>query len=190
MLTEKIQIKLFTRQPEVPLAQFTKVFHGWIKDESLDDEVLVDVVDYSHVPNGPGIVLIGHGSDYYLDQGEGRPGLLYSRKRAAPPPEDRLLDAFRRTFRAARLLEREVNVPGGFGFRTDELLLRIPDRLLARNDEESQARLQPALTPLLERLYHGSTLDIARHGTPKMPFTLRVLAGGAPDLDTLLDRAA
>jgi hypothetical protein len=190
MQTEKIQIKLFTREPDVPLEPFVEVFHRWIKDETLEDEVLVDVADYSHVANGPGILLTGHGSDYYLDQGEGRPGLLYSRKRGAPPPAERLADAFRRTFRAARLLEREARLPTGFGFRTDELLFRIPDRLVARNDEETRGRFQPELTRLLDRMYAGSAFDVARYGTAKQPFTLRVVATGAPDLDTLFDRLA
>ena len=35
-------------------------------------------------PRGPGVVLIGHGSDYFIDEGEGRLGLLHNRKRVGP----------------------------------------------------------------------------------------------------------
>ncbi len=190
MQIEKMQVKLFTRQTDVPLAPVVEIFHRWIRDETLEDEVLVDVADYSHVPNGPGIFLAGYGSDYYFEQSEGRPGLVCSRKRAGPPAQERLVDVFRRVLRAARLMEREVSWPGGLGFRTDELLFRIPDRLVARNDEETQARFQPELTRLLERLYAGSSFDVARHGTAKQPFTLRVVVTQAPGLDALCDRVA
>ncbi len=188
MQTEKLQLKLFTRQDDVPLEPVVKVFHRWIREGTLDDEVLIDVTDYSHVHHGPGILLTGHGADYYLDQAEGRPGLLFSRKRAGLPPEQRLADAFRRTLRAARLLESEAGLSPGFAFRTDELLFRVPDRLVARNDEETRARFQPELTSFLERLYAGSAFDVARYGSAKQPFTLRVVASDAPSLDTLRSR--
>ena len=45
---------------------------------------MIDVANYAHVPKGPGVALIGHGTDYFIDEGEGRLGLLYNRKRGAP----------------------------------------------------------------------------------------------------------
>jgi hypothetical protein len=170
------------------LESVVKVFHDWIKNDTLAGEVLVDVADYSHVEHGPGILLTGHGSDYYLDLAEGRPGLLYARKRAAPPPERRLADALFRTLRAAQLLERALGPSGGLTFRTDELLFRVPDRLVARNDEETRDRIQPQLEAFLGEIYPGRPLDIARYGTAKQPFTLRVIAPDAPEVQTLLER--
>ena len=41
--------------------QLIATFHQWIAVHAVD-EVLIDVADYSHVPGGPGVVLIG--SDY------------------------------------------------------------------------------------------------------------------------------
>ena len=74
---------------------------------------MIDVANYAHVPKGPGVVLIGHGSDYFIDEGEGRLGLLHSRKRGAPDAGDRLADAFRRTLHAASLLEATPRWPPG-----------------------------------------------------------------------------
>ena len=34
-------------------ARFIEIFHGWIKEEAFD-ELLIDVADYRHVPDGPG----------------------------------------------------------------------------------------------------------------------------------------
>ena len=79
MQSPKIQVKYFTQEP-VELEHFVPVFHRWIRDRVLDDMV-IDVADYAHVHHGPGIVLIGNAVDYFMDQGEGRLGLLYSRKR-------------------------------------------------------------------------------------------------------------
>jgi hypothetical protein len=57
------------------------VLHQWIKQRARP-ELMIDVASYQPVPQGPGVVLIGHGADYVFDEGEGRPGLLHNRKRA------------------------------------------------------------------------------------------------------------
>ncbi|HEV8246140.1 MAG TPA: hypothetical protein VGP93_10250, partial [Polyangiaceae bacterium] len=78
MESPKIQVKYFAVEP-IALEHFVPVFHRFIRDHVLD-ELLIDVADYAHVHHGPGVVLVGHAADYYMDQGEGRLGLLYSRK--------------------------------------------------------------------------------------------------------------
>ena len=83
------------------------MFHRWIKQHALP-ELTIDVANYAHVPKGPGVVLIGHGSDYFMDEGEGRLGLLHNRKRAGLAPGERLADLARRTLHAAALLERDL----------------------------------------------------------------------------------
>ena len=86
MDAHKLQLKLFAdAQPGRSLEDFIPVFHRWIKDRVLTDDTLVDVANYAHVPEGPGVVLIGHGADYFMDEGGGRLGLLFNRKRAEPP---------------------------------------------------------------------------------------------------------
>src|SRR6266540_565376 len=108
MDAHKLQVKLFA-EPDaaraLSLEAFIPVFHGWIKHQVLT-ELLIDVANYAHVPQGPGVVLIGHGADYFMDQGEGRRGLLHNRKRVPPAPSARLADAFRRVIHAAHLLEQ------------------------------------------------------------------------------------
>src|SRR5690606_5668475 len=89
--------------------KFVPVFHRWIRDDVLD-ELVIDVADYTHVPEGPGVVLVGHGSDYYVDLAENRPGLLYSRKRDLPEGANLIDDALRRALNAVRLLEEEAGL--------------------------------------------------------------------------------
>jgi len=90
----RIQVKFYANKSPEPDA-FIPVFHRFIRENVLD-ELAIDVADYGHVHEGPGVVLIGHAYDYYWDLGEGRPGLVYTRKREAPAPDARLTDAVRR----------------------------------------------------------------------------------------------
>ncbi len=123
MDAQKLQLKIFVT-PEsaqaVRLDAFIGIFHRWIKDHVLP-ELVVDVANYAHVPEGPGVVLIGHESDYFMDEGEGRLGFMHSRKRAGPPPAERLHDLARRTFYAARLLEQDPLAVRGSSLRDERI---------------------------------------------------------------------
>ena len=186
-MPQKVQIKLFADNPEVTDPEaLIPVFHRWIRDAVVKDELLIDVADYTHVHHGPGILLVGHQSDYYYDHGEGRWGVLYSRKRDFDGDfPARLRDALRRALEAARELAGD-DALGGLRFGTSELLVRLPDRLAATNDDESFAALEPALRGVLEPLFEGATLTLSREGSAREPLTVRVRAEGAPDVETLL----
>src|SRR5688500_840119 len=98
MDAHKLQLKLFVSADSVAaidVETFVTVYHRWIRDRVLS-EMVIDVASYTHVPDGPGVVLIGHAGDYFLDEGDGRLGLLYNRKRGAVEPEQRLTDLARR----------------------------------------------------------------------------------------------
>jgi hypothetical protein len=185
----KLQVKVFTagEASKLDLEPFIPVFHDWIKHHRLP-ELLIDVASYAHVPRGPGVALIGHQSDYYIDEADGRPGLLYSRKREPPPPADRLADAFRRALHAAVLLEGESALGGKLRFRGDELLFRINDRLLAPAGEATFTALRPGLDALATRLFGGAPYQLAAVGTPKELFTVRLTTAAPADPRTLLER--
>ncbi|MCS7047943.1 MAG: hypothetical protein NZ483_01440, partial [Verrucomicrobiae bacterium] len=86
LATHKFGVKFFITNPEAkPLKDFIPVFHGWIQRQALPGHLLIDVHDYSHVYQGPGILLVAHEANISIDQSEGRPGLLYLRKRAPVP---------------------------------------------------------------------------------------------------------
>ena len=153
------------------------VFHGWIQENKLPDELLIDVADYAHVPQGPGVVLIGHQSDYYLDVADDRPGLLYSRKRGFNGDfQAGIDDAFRRALRACRLLEEEREL--GFEFATDEIFFRVQDRLRAPNEDATYEAYEPALKQAAAALFGGSPL-LERVGGPREPFAVRIHTGSS-----------
>lgn len=184
----RIQLKLYA-QPgyEVPMDPAIRVFHRWIKERVLPEQ-LIDVADYSHVHHGPSLVLVGHESDYYWDKGEGRLGLLYFKKREAPPPAERLKDAFRHAFSVAQRLESEPELAGNAPrFSARELLFRVVDRLNAPNTDEGFAPIQGELTSFVNELY-GTKVDVSRFGSASEPLSVRIVAEQAPDLGTLLGR--
>jgi hypothetical protein len=183
MFAEKVQIKLFA-SVEAHVEAYLPVFHRWIRENVLN-ELLIDVVDYSHVANGPELVLLGHASDYMLDRADGRLGLLYASKREPATDEGSFLPALRRAVRAARLLSQEPSVKAPFSFRTDTLLLRIADRLNAPNTDETFSRIEPALRSALASVYGDISARIVRVGEPRDLFSVEVSVPNAPPLDKL-----
>ncbi|HEX6272617.1 MAG TPA: hypothetical protein VFZ53_06250 [Polyangiaceae bacterium] len=186
MDSQRIQVKLYSTVAHDP-EKLIPVFHRFIRDKVFD-ELMIDVADYGHVKDGPGVALIGHASDYFADQSEGRFGLVYTRKREAPPPSERLLDAVRRALNGARLVEKE---PGfeGVRFATNELLFRFTDRLRAPNDAATFSALEAELAPITARLYGASGVSVEKVGEPRDVLSARVRAASAPaTVDELYNR--
>ena len=185
MLSERLQLKMFL-EPSLhfELEALVPVFHRFIREQVIK-ELVIDVVDYSHVPNGPGVVLIGHEADYYVGALDGAAGLVYSRKRGGPGADARLEDALRRLVNAARLLEQENG--SKLRFKTDALTLRLTDRLHAPNDDATFANTQEEVLALFGRVYGGS-VSTERLPDPKEPLGLRIQASSSPSLEALLEK--
>src|SRR5579864_7258065 len=109
MQLQHVNVKLLVQNGQpASLEPLIPVFHGWIEKQSATDELLIDVADYSHVPAGPGIVLIGHEGNYSVDNTGDRLGVRYNRK--APLDGDnqfRLSQAARAALVACKRLEEE-----------------------------------------------------------------------------------
>lgn len=188
MLAHKIQLKLPFAQPlACPLEAFVPVLHEWIRSDRLG-ELLIDVVDYLHVHQGPGVLLVGHASDYFIDTGEGVSGLVVSCKREPPPPDQRLADAFRRALRAASLLESEASL-GEARFDLSKIELRIVDRLLAPNVEDTFSELRPELAGFVADWLgeSGANLRYAQ-GDPRQLFGVAVELSRPATASQLLER--
>lgn len=195
MHASKLQLKIFAAPGPAPLdaspvalEAFIPVFHRWIKEHVLP-ELSIDVANYAHVPRGPGVVLIGHACDYFVDEGGGRLGLLHNRKRGSIAPEGRLEDLFRRTLHAAALLQREPSLSrGGLAFSPGEFLFRINDRLAAPATDETFAAVRPELEALAQRLF-DAPFELTRVGDARSLFAVRLVSPKqTADLATLLGR--
>jgi hypothetical protein len=190
MPPQKLQLKIFASPDSaraIESEELIPVFHRWIKEHVLP-ELIVDVANYAHVPEGPGVGLIGHGSDYFMDRGEGRLGLVHTRKRSASPPAERLTDLVRRTLHVASLLEREPALKGKLRFDPNELLFRVNDRLEAPSTDETFGALRGELEALAAQLF-GGPFELARVGGPKDLFSVRFTSRSGAPLATVLERA-
>ncbi len=171
----RLQVKLYAENLQnEELEQFIPVFHRWIR-ESVLDEMVIDVADYTHVHQGAGVVLVGHGSDYYVDQGEGRPGLLYSRKRDVPAGKDILEDALARAINATKLLGAEPGLHKAPAFSQKEVLIRIVDRLRVQNDDASFDKVKGEVSAALQKAF-GKSYTLRREGDARDALTIRATA--------------
>jgi hypothetical protein len=172
MELHRFGIKLFASEPaDLRVKDFVPVFHSWIQRQAVAGHLLVDVHDYSHIQNGPGILLVAHEGNFCTDMAEGKLGLAYFRKQPAGTTVEGHLDAALKAARqAASLLEKEPTFKGQLRFLKDELLVIANDRLLAPNDAATFAALQSPLMKVFgagARLLHAST-------NPKDRLTVRV----------------
>jgi len=148
---QHIHVKLFVEDPaEITITDAIAVFHRWIQNSSVPG-LLIDVADYSHVVNGPGVVLIGHEAYYSLDLAKGRLGLLYQcRAKGDGSDVENLREAWAAARSAAALLEQEPEFIGKLRFRQDELGITLNDRLLYPNTDETWSAVEPALREALD----------------------------------------
>ncbi len=178
---QKIVIKFFASDPNaVPLPEFIPVLNDWIRNAAVPG-LLVDVADYCHVPEGPGVVLIGHDVDYCLDSAEGPLGLMCTQKgKLEGSNSERILEVARRALAACRTLEQEPSLGGRLTFRFDEALLIVNDRLLAPNTDETFQAVEPDVRSALSVLYNGADAALERDTSdPRGRFTVRIRVQGA-----------
>lgn len=187
MIVSRLQIKFFldTSKP-VDLSEVTGVFQHWIQEQALGG-LLIDVADYRHLPEGPGIVLIGHEGDFALETREGRLGLLYTRKHAEDADlPSQLRNALRAALAACTLLEGENAFWPALKFKADEIEIRFADRLRLPNKPESFDLVKDDLQVVLKDLYGTDAVEIASSETdPRQLLTIRVQSVGAKGIASL-----
>ncbi len=175
MDAKRLQIKIYADNLVADeVEQFVPVFHRWIRENVLD-EMVIDVADYGHVHEGAGVVLVGPGSDYYGELGEGRPGLLYSRKRNLPEGADILEDALKRAQSAAKLLSAEPGLSKAPTFTGKEVLIRVIDRLAVQNDDASFDKVKDEVSAALQKAF-GKSFNLRREGSAREALTIRAIA--------------
>lgn len=154
--------------------QFIYVFHKWIREEAFD-ELLVDVADYRHVPEGPGVMLIGLEADYSMDHTDGRWGLRYNRKAQLPGTNaDRFAQALRAAATACARLEAEFASGDTLKFHRQEFELFINDRAVAPNTDETFEACREDLDSFLATALGHGDYDLSRPDDPRRRFGVLV----------------
>lgn len=183
----KIGVKIFAVDGVAPPHAFVPIFQHWIQNQSVPGHRLIDVADYAHVASGPGTVLVSSEANFHMDRGQNRLGLLYVRKLPAEGSfADRLRTSVREALRAAAKLEQEAELAGKLRFRTDEIEIRLNDRLLAPPTEQTITAVAPDIRAIAGILYPGTTPKIESSTTPLVEFRIKSTAG--VPLATLLER--
>jgi hypothetical protein len=188
----EVSVKLFvddhaTVRPQELIA----VFHRWIKEGVLEDELVIDVANYEHVPKGPGIVLICDKAHYYFDVRHGRWGLRYrGRRKARATGEEAIGRAFASALKAASLLENDPTLEGRYTFRTDEVELGIYDRLLAPSEPATLEAVRVPLESTIEALYGEKPKRLELQSGPKEPFMVSIENAASPSVEQLLHKLA
>ena len=183
---ERVIIKFYATEPMADLRSAIDVFHGWIQNTSLDG-MLIDVADYAHVPDGPGIVLIGNEADYAIDEVEGSQGFLASFKRDLPGDNnaDKIAAALRAAIKAAALCQSDERISATFD--ASRIRVVFNDRLNQPNDEASFDALKADIEAGIAQVYGDSAaIMLERHaGEARARLTVHAGIEGAAALAEL-----
>jgi hypothetical protein len=169
----------------VNLPAVVPAFHRWIQARAVEG-LLIDVADYKHVHHGPGIMLIGYDGDFSLDMAEGRPGLVYDRKRIHEgEPQDVLGTVFHRVLTGCKLLESDPTL--SLTFQPDQVEIAFMDRLQVPNTSESFDHIRSDLEAVLGQVYGAGTVQLQWiDDDPRKSLTVRILVDKAGEIGTLI----
>ena len=159
------------QQPQLQPDDILPIFQRWIQEHSIEG-MLIDVIDYKHVPDGPGVVLIADEADYAYDLMDGQIGLHYICKRNLP---DNLQEALRfvigRALAAALALEAEA--PGDLVFDYGSVKISFLDRMHYRNRPEAFESIREYVTEVVSDIF-GTSVSVSRtYEDPRSVFALR-----------------
>jgi hypothetical protein len=185
---DHVNVKIFAREPvQADLGEAIPVFHRWIQDSVLD-ELVIDVADYRHVPAGPGVLLIGDEANYSLDWVFNRLGLLYNRKRPSEGGlQDKLLKAFGSALLACQRLEEEPSFQGKLKFDAGQCEVILNDRLLAPNTPETWDALRPEFISFFDGLFGSGRCAIEHVGERRERFRVSVKTDTKVDVSSILE---
>lgn len=163
MTIERFCVKFFARpDTNIDDAIFIDIFHEWIRYQKLSG-ILLDVADYRHVPEGPGIMLITHEINFAMDYSEGRFGLLAQQKLAQGATYQECLQGLvRATANFGALLEADPRIAGKFSLEGGTFHYMSNDRLLLPNTATAFASIRPDLETAAAVIYPGQAVSITQ----------------------------
>jgi hypothetical protein len=172
---QHFRVKLFATPDSRPhIGSAIPVFHRWIQEKRVP-ETMIDVSDYEHVPDGPGVILVCHEAIYGLDQEKGKLGLLYNRRTALNGSvEDRLRQAVNAADSAAAQLEAEPEFKGQLRFDRQKWEVVVNDRALAPNTEATWKFVSPAIQSVFDSILGAGRYRMEHHSNPRELFRVTV----------------
>ena len=188
---QRCGLKIFFEPGASPdVRAFIPIFHRWIQTSAVDG-LLIDVADYTHLTDGPAVLLAGHEGNYAIDRTEGRLGLYYYRKQ---PADGALLDRLallgRTLLAAAVRLESDAASGERYRFRGSELQFVANDRLLAPPAPATVAALRPHLAAFLRMLFRDDAEEVAEPAEMRNRIRLALRSRRDTALSELLARVS
>lgn len=183
---QKINVKIFSEPPDrAALTDFIDLFHGWIQET---DGIYHDVADYSHMHDGPGILLVADSANVSIDEGDHRRGLLFSQKNPLDGSNrEKLAAVLRAALEYCRRLENETRLKGSIKFLGNEVTFAINDRLRAPNTEDTFNQVRPDIEAVAQQLFGGAAFTLHRNADARKRFNVTLRTPQKLDTRTLLE---
>lgn len=189
MEIQKLAVKVFAEKPDsIPLTDFIGVFHGWIQ---ATDGLYHDVADYSHMPAGPGIVLVANRANLGIDETDNRRGLLFTQKAPVGGSNGEVLKAaVRAALENCRKLENDTKLKGELKFSGREIAIAVNDRLQGPNTDTAFAELKPEVENVARVLFAGTAFTVERDSDPRQRLNVTLKSVQSFEPETLLANLA
>jgi hypothetical protein len=187
MNLQHVNVKLMVENgAAIDLQPLIPIFNNWIKDHVFE-ELLLDVADYRHIPEGPGVMIIGYQADYSVDNTDDRLGVRYNRKTPLDGTNDqRLRQAARAALLACQRLESEPALQGQLRFNGRDVELFFNDRLLVPNTDATREAIRPELKTFFDKLFRGVDYSVSHAADPRRLFGVTARAAQPVPVATLL----
>ena len=163
----KFGLKRKIKSLQTDIESFVPMFHNWIQEDRIPNHIMVDVVDYKHISDGPSIMLIAHEGYFSLDFEDNELGLLYMRKTQLGDNVSETLSAIQQILDfAIELIKIDSAIGEKIEF-SDEYQLLSNDRFEFPNNAESEKKLLQAASGVFSdavlsvpKMFKGSRLKI------------------------------
>ena len=187
MDVERFCLKFPAYPSQLDETAFIPIFHEWIRVKKIPG-ALIDVADYRHVPEGPGIMLISHEINYAMEHGGGQFGLSAQRKSGeGSSHQERIVDLAKRLALFGSLLETDGRLEGQLRLEGETFTYVANDRLRLPNTDEGFATLKPDLEAAAQSLYSGAPVTVTRVANdPRNRLSAVVETSGTVDLASLV----
>ena len=166
-------------------AKVVDLFHRWVAQQFIPGVLLIDVAELLHVPDGPGVIAVGHEADFALDHTGGVCGALYRRKTIlGGTNQERIAQAIASAAQTALRLQEAF--PGTLKFSRTEFDFIINDRGIAPNAGATYASALPEIETSLRAVLGHGNFKFTRHDRDlRQRFGVTIHASQPFDLETL-----
>ncbi len=190
---KRIALRFEIRTPEsVDLDMVTPVFHRWIQEQKLTP-MMIDVADYKHVQEGPGIIMLGHTEDFGIDNGVSHgsdvQGFYYVRKHTrlsdTLPLRSRLQEIWDRALQTGAMLEEDSGL--SLEINPARILLTIQDRLVYPFTREALTAVREEIAQFFTEVFGSGSVSLS-HQEPdiRYPMTWQIAVDAELSLSDLL----